>query len=167
MVPAGDYMDGGAGVAYYDISAVAGGLSAPYEPGRVVVGNGINHHYLMMTGPTEWTKYEVEILENGKYDFVLTYAALGYQYVNVYVDDTLIVNKTKLNKTCDNYNDVLNTLGNQTLATLNLSKGTHTIKIEQAVSNFVPYSFRLVKEGEVWQGRNDGFNEAILDAING
>lgn len=164
-VPAGDYMEGGEGVAYHDISEVQGGLSDVGEPGIVSVGGGINHKYITMTGQGEWTKYKVEITEEGEYDFYLTFVSLGYQYVNIYIDDELVVNRKLLNKSADNYNDILHTLTEQQLATINLTEGEHTIKIEHAISNFVPYKFRLNKVGDIWQGRNDGFDENILNAM--
>lgn len=165
-VPAGSYMEGGLGVAYNDISTVPGGLSAPYEPGLVAVGSGVNHKYITMTGQGEWTKYKVDIKKTAEYEFFLTFVSLGYQYVNIYIDDVLVVNKKLLEKSADDYNDVMHTLKEQKLATINLTEGEHTVKIEHAVSNFVPYKFRIAETGAVYSGRNDGFCEDILNAIN-
>ena len=53
----------------------------------------------------------------------------------------------------------------QKLFKIPLTKGEHTVKIEHARSNFVPYKFRLTKVGDVWQGRNDGFDTNIINAV--
>ena len=90
---------------------------------------------------------------------------VGYQYADVYIDDQLVSDNVYLQKSANNYNDIMHTLKEQKLFKIPLTKGEHTVKIEHARSNFVPYKFRLTKVGDVWQGRNDGFDTNIINAV--
>jgi hypothetical protein len=173
IVPAGDYMEGGEGVAYHNIVDNINGMSIAGEPYKAQRGYGMYHYFLHSTAFGEWTQYKVEIAESGTYDIILNVAAAGMRRAHVYVDGIAVATNVAIQQTCTNYDDLFSFCWDEARSKMKdfyatsvyLTAGTHYIKVEQALSSFIFNYFRLVKQGEEWGGRNDGFNTAITNAI--
>lgn len=161
MIPAGEHMKGEEGETYHEIVSYNDGPSKKGEPDIYDSYNGTGHRYLMATAQGEWTKYEVEIPEDGEYDIILNLAVTGEElYAGVEIDGEEIETE-KLHKTCDGYE----TFEDQHVATVNLVAGKHIIKVEHKVGNFGFWSLRIAKTGEAKKARDDGFNAEILKAV--
>jgi hypothetical protein len=163
VIPAGNYMDGGEGVAYHDKLSNANGMNVLGEPGVYDEYNGTNHHYIMVTLEGEWTKYKVDVPEDGEYEIILNLSVVGANTaVSVEIDDELVADKKHVEPNCTGY-DVFS---DYNVGSVYLEKGVHEVKIEHAIGNFGFYKFRLTKPGDVLV-RNDGFKESIVNSILG
>ncbi len=155
IIPAANIMQGGEGVAYHEIdgTGMVNGLGITYSY------NGTGHKYMMVTKQGEWTKYSVDITDGGQYELVLNLSVIRTVEARVKVDGVQVAYK-QLAKNCDDYS----VFSDYSMATIQLSPGTHQIQVEHAYNNFGFWSIRLTKQGEIFN-RNDGYNAAILDAI--
>jgi len=159
IVPAGELIPGGEGVAYHDIvSSTSGiGITDSYD--------GTGHRYIMNTTQGEWTKHKVTIPSDGTYKVILNAGATSnLPRVSIWIDDELVVNKGTIKNT-GSY--AITAFADNELASVNLKAGEHIIKVEHTTSNFAFYSLRFVEEGKEEFIRNDGFVAEVLNAING
>ena len=160
IVQGGDVKSGGEGVAYHDIvqSEFDGGIGITDEY------NGTKHKYLMATSQGEWTKYNLNVEQNGFYNIYLC-AATRFDNVvarvnvdNVFGDyDVTIKNNGSYSFSSFVEHDV---------ATVYLTKGNHEIKVEQLAGNFGLYYLRAEKNDSDEFNRNDGFLAGIMSEFN-
>jgi len=149
IVPAGELIEGGEGVAYHDIVSSDSGIGITYEY------NGTGHRHMMVTSQGEWTKHSVDIPKDGTYKLYLKAGATSeYPRVSIWIDDTPVVTKGTIINT-ESYSTTA--FVENDMATVNLTKGKHIIKVEHTVSNFAFYYLRFEDVNETEFRRNDGF----------
>jgi len=158
----GTLIEGGEGVAYHDTLSNDSGYNVKGKPSITHVGGGIDLYYIMTTLEGEWTKHPFTIEEAGEYELVLQLSTIDDNTkVSVWIDDELVADSAPVINSGDYMEFVDNTV-----ATVNLEPGEHVIKVEHTKSNFGFYLMRLVPKGVTELERNDGFNQAIIDAVN-
>lgn len=155
IVPAGELVDGGEGVAYHDTTDRVG-IEYLYD--------GTGHKRIMETSQGEWTKHKVDIPQDGIYEIIINAGARSSSSrVNVWVDDVSVASYKSIQNTGETYSAPF---ADNTIAKLNLTKGEHIIKVEHADANFAFYSLRFVDViNNADFSRNDGFNDAFLNVV--
>ena len=122
---------------------IAGTFKEYYKPGNEIptvyaagtIGN---------TSVGEWEKWEVEILESGKYNLIIQCgngAEKAHPKASIYVDDMLFHE----GKDVPNFVPGKWTVGEIPCGEIYLDKGIHTLKIEQVDSNFLVGPFKFAK----------------------
>ena len=154
LIPAGNVMEGGEGVAYHD------SIEGPYALGITYEYNGTGLEYVMVTTQGEWTKYKFDVQKAGLYNIYLKAAATSnYPRVSIWIDDVLAVDKGKIVNT-----ETYSVFVENNMGSVYLDEGPHTVKVEHSVSNFGFYSLRFATNDDVLV-RNDGFVESIVSEI--
>lgn len=157
IVPAGELIEGGEGVAYHDITSTVSGI------GITDSYDGTGHKYMMNTAQGEWTKHSVNIPEDGTYKLILNAGATSdLPKVSIWIGEELVVDKGTIKNT-GSYG--LSSFADNEMATIELTKGEHIVKVEHTVSNFGFYSLRFVNINSEEFSRNDGFAQAIISAV--
>lgn len=162
IISAGDYMEGGEGIAYHNILHIDEGMAIDGEPSFIDTYNGTGQIYIMTTAEGEWLKYRFETEEDAEYDIFIRAAAVkdGVKST-VFIDDEIVADKAPIKKNCDNYL----TFDENYICRTFIKKGQHILKVLQAEGNYDLYDFRLTKVGEKLLVRNDGFRKNIMAAI--
>ena len=159
IVPAGELIEGGEGVAYHDVTSTVSGI------GITDSYDGTGHKYMMNTAQGERTKHYVNIPEDGTYKLILNAGATSdLPKVSIWIGDELIVDKGSIKNT-DSYS--ISAFEDNEMAEVKLSKGEHTVKVEHTVSNFAFYSLRFVNVNSQAFARSDGFVEEYINIIIG
>lgn len=164
-IQAGNYMDGGEGVAYHEVFSNPGAMArgGEGEPSVEELYDGTGGLRVMVTGQGEWTKYKFNVDEAGEYDIFTKLAVVSEQTaITIEVDDKVVTDKLKLTPNCTNYG----TFTDYEVGKVHLEPGEHTIKVVHAVANFGFESLRIAKEGDVLV-RNDGFLPEIMNIVIG
>jgi len=162
IIPAGNYIEGGEGVAYHNILHKDEGMAIDGEPSFIDTYNGTGHIYIMTTAEGEWIKYSFECEEDAEYDIFIRAAAIhdGVKST-VFIDDEVVADKMPIKKNCDNYL----TFDENYLGKTFIKKGKHIMKVLQAEGNHDLYDIRLTKVGDKLLVRNDGFCKNIIEAV--
>lgn len=164
IIPAGNYMEGGEGVAYHNILHKNEGMAIDGEPSFIDTYDGTGHIYIMTTAEGEWLKYEFCADEDGEYDIFIRAAATEEGVKStLFIDDEIVADKVPIKKNCEDY---LSFEENYITRTF-IKKGKHILKVLQAVKNHDLFDFRLTKAGDTLLVRNDGFKKEILREIRG
>lgn len=154
-------IDGGEGVAYHDILSNDNGYNVKGVPSVTSVGMGISLHYIMTTLEGEWTKHPFTVDKAGEYEVILQLSTPDDNTkVSVWIDDKLVADSVPV-KNSGSYT----VFEDNHVADVNLSEGEHVIKVEHTKNNFGFYLMRFVPKGVTELNRNDGFNQAVIDAI--
>lgn len=122
-----DFMLGGEGVGYHKITPA---ISSAYRPNEGVDlykdFTSMTTDYVVSTNfDTEWWAYQVEVPNDGEYNIAIRAAQAGWgSACDVYVDGELVTKKAEL---VDPGNHWI--FKNTNVATVNLTKGVHIVKI--------------------------------------
>jgi len=160
FIKAGDFMDGGEGVAYHEIlSNDRGSLAHIGGPSVDYMSDGTGATTVMVTDEGEWTKYEFTLDEAGEYNIVPYLAVVNpLTAVTIEIDDVVVADKVKLEPNCTGYEK----FAAFNVGTVNLTEGKHTIKLVHAVKNFGVFGIGIEKTGAKVK-INDGFNHEFMN----
>ena len=164
IIPAGNYMEGGEGVAYHNILHKNEGMAIDGEPSFIDTYDGTGHIYIMTTAEGEWLKYEFFADEDGEYDIYIKAAAVEEGVKStLFIDDEIVADKVPIKKNCEDYLS----FEENYITTTFIKKGKHILKVLQAVKNHDLFDFRLTKKGDTLLVRNDGFKQEYLKVVRG
>jgi len=163
-VQAGDLIPGGEGVAYHDLSETDDNTQKGVY--RAYSYDGSGRVFIENTKEGEWTKHPVKIPEDGIYKIYVNASTRDISGIkaSLWLDDVQIVDKGTITNTGGYHNAVEHEMG-----TFSIAAGSHVLKLEQTLKNFIFYSLRFVKVEDDLKpfDRNDGFDESIYSVIIG
>ena len=161
-VHSGDLIPGGEGVAYHDLSETDDNTQKGAY--RAYSYDGSGRVFIENTKEGEWTKHPVKIPEDGIYKIYVNASTRDISGIkaSLWLDDVQIVDKGTITNTGGYHNAVDHEMG-----TFSISAGSHVLKLEQTLKNFIFYSLRFVKIEDDLKpfDRNDGFDESIYNVI--
>lgn len=123
-IEAEDYKDGGQGVGYSD-TTTDNTLSSGIDTDGVDVGVSSDITYVGDTENGEWLKYNVNVLQDGIYDFEFVYATLSSgALIGIEIDDVSLFDSFALNPTASETN-----FQKSTKESVTLVEGIHELKV--------------------------------------
>lgn len=160
---AGNYIEGGEGVAYHEIigSAAGTGRGDIDEPSVFESYVGTGALEIMVTDEGEWTKHKITVDKPGEYDIYTGLAVVqDGTAVTVEVDGKVLADKLVVTPNCTRYEKMAEFY----VGTMYLEPGEHIVKVEHAVKNF-GFGYIGLKKSGVEFSRGDGFKADLMKAF--
>lgn len=166
FIQAEDFLEGGEGVGYHKITELPNNNSYRSD-GVALMAHPSETGYIIHTNfPSEWMAYEVETEKDGVYSFELKASHAWPKNqpqpaVNVYIDGEM-----KIENAYTAVSEDWNNIKSKVLGEVELTKGTHNVRIEILNNGFYIDAFRLVPQGEEYvydeRGNDIDYDEGKL-----